>query len=136
MLSFQKLFKQCQDSRLKIFFLFVDKNILKQPRELLLFHIIIFNVSLDMYKMPCDSSGSRTKNGGKYFLFLHFAKWLLLKPVFFLHWSTPSFKELKKSFEFQCILKQTILVFRNALALKSFKICAMFLGPEYVINLE
>lgn len=38
-------------------FLFVDKNILKQPRELLLFHIIIFNVSLDMYEMPFSSCG-------------------------------------------------------------------------------
>lgn len=53
-------------------FLFVDKNILKQPRELLLFHIIIFNVSLDMYEMPFSSCGRIT------FLFLHFAAWLLL----------------------------------------------------------
>lgn len=51
-------------------FLFVDKNILKQPRELLLFHIIIFNVSLDMYEMPFSSCGRIT--------FLHFAAWLLL----------------------------------------------------------
>lgn len=41
-------------------FLFVDKNILKQPRELLLFHIIIFNVSLDMYEMPFSSCGRIT----------------------------------------------------------------------------
>lgn len=41
-------------------FLFVDKNILKQPRELLVFHIIIFNVSLDMYEMPFSSCGRIT----------------------------------------------------------------------------
>lgn len=51
-------------------FLFVDKNILKQPRELLLFHIIIFNVSLDMYEMPFSSCGRIT--------FLPFAVQLLL----------------------------------------------------------
>lgn len=48
-------------------FLFVDKNTLKQPRELLLFHIIIFNVSLDMYEMPFSSCGRITF----FVLFLH-----------------------------------------------------------------
>lgn len=51
--------------------LFVDKNILKQPREKLLYGIIIFNALLDTFEMLFESFGSQIRRKSLFYFVLH-----------------------------------------------------------------